>query len=288
MPDEATPPQLLPRPVPSFVGRVLERALTAEGFTAIAAVFGVATLVAVIGKFGLSPLVAVFGTVLAILLAILFICFSWVSKIRRKHRSVLSGILAYTVVLMVCASIVLCFVSTFFDAPLPLKSKLVELLGTQKDARVFVTEKADAAVARSTRADRIINRIIICETMTPPGTSTIRLADFISSHIKGGGYHFLVDRSGLVYPMADVAEVVAHTSFNNDDSIGIGLEHALGEKFMAAQLGGLEKLLAGLSHRLKIDPENIISKVQINPSRYRGDLAPLLPGIRAEVRKQMR
>ena len=269
-----------------FVRRTLSIALTAPGFTSIAAVFGVAVLVTVILQFGVSWVVISLGIVLTILLAVLYLCFSWLTNVRSKHRTILAGLLAYPVVIVVSASSLFVFFSAFFDTPLPLKTLIVAKLGSQTDAKILLEEKTETAVTRSAQAERQINTIIVSETATPPALSTNKLVDSLHTQRSGIGYHFIIDRSGLVYPMTDVGRVVGHTAGNNQDSIGIGLEHNTGEPFTDAQIAGLKKLLTSLVHRLKLDPNRIFSKEEIDPQRYKRDITPLMPKIRSDVKQQ--
>lgn len=270
-----------------FIRNTLRIALTAPGFAAVAAIFGIAVLIAVISKFGMSWLVLVFGIVLAILLAVLYSCFSWVARIRNKHQSVLAGMLSYTVVFVVSASLLLIFSSVFSDTPLPIKTLIIAKLGSQNDAKVFLEDKTVEAVARSAQTKRQINRIIIGDTATPPRLKTNDMVSFFRTLQGNVGYHFIVDRNGFVYPMTDIENIVGHTSGNNQDSIGIGLEHNSGELFSKAQIAGLEKLLVSLVHRLKLDPNRILSQQEVKPERYNAEISQLLINVRNNVRQQI-
>ncbi len=276
--------------ISSFIRRTLDMALSAPGFTAVAAVFGIAVLIIVISQFGVSWLILGFGIAATILLAILYLCFSWLSKIHGKHKSLLAGLLGYSIVIAVSGSVLLLFVSTFFDSPLPLKTLIVAKLGSQQDAKVLLEEKTKNAVVDASKSARKIEKIIISETATKSSINSTKLVDFLNSDSNAGkaGYHFIVDRSGLVYPMEDISTVAYHTPGQNQNSIGIGLEHSTGsEAYSDAQIAGLEKLLVSLAHRLKLDPGVIFSKEEINPDRYKRDITPFIQKIRDEVRRKI-
>ena len=111
-----------------FIKRVLRMAIDAPGFVAVSAVFGIGLLVVTLSNFGVSLIAIGLGIAGTLLLSTLYLAFTWVAVLRGKHRSLLAIALAYTTVFALTAGVFLVFSSTFFDAPLPIKTFIVNKL----------------------------------------------------------------------------------------------------------------------------------------------------------------
>ncbi len=267
----------------SFVANFLKIAFSAKGFAAIAAVFVIAVLLSVIAKFGISLAVLALGAVISILLAVLYLCFSWISRLKNKSRSFLARLSIYSATFVVCGPLLVGFSSSVFDQPLPLKAYIIARLGTDDNRRVLTAERTESSIARALVKNRKITRIILSETGTSRGISNFGLIAYPSQTMPSMGFHFIVDRNGFTYPMNNIDQVVWHTMHHDEDSVGIGLEHTPRKVYSAEQISSLEKLLGTLVQRLEIEADAIYSKEEIKPAMFMLDVTPFLPRLRRRI-----
>lgn len=266
-----------------FIKKVLNKALSVKGFGFVAVVFAIGNLVSFISKFGISLATIAVGIIGSILLAVLYLVFTWATDTKTKHRSAPALVLVWSVTVTVAATLLLILVSSFINQPLPIRDYVIAKLGSDTARVVMVGEKIEKPIKKLAETNRDIRRIIVSETMTPTTVTSLNMADYLEKSRLGIGYHFIVDREGHIYPFTDVGKVASHTTGNSGDSIGIGLLHELGEAYPKKQLDGLDSLLVNLCHRLKLDPRQIYSKEQIDP-RLKRDITAQIPEIRNRVR----
>jgi hypothetical protein len=88
-------------------------------------VAGLAAIVATVLKFGLTAPTLIFGTVILVVLMALFLMFATAAALPREKLAGPAMAFVYAVAIFVILSVTLLFTSTFFDMPLPLKTRIL-------------------------------------------------------------------------------------------------------------------------------------------------------------------
>jgi hypothetical protein len=91
---------------------------------------GLASLVAVIGRYGVSPAALVFGSIVLLVLMIVFFVFGRAVALERAKLSFAALVLVWCFLILCIATALLLFTSTFFNKPLPFNSFLIKQLST--------------------------------------------------------------------------------------------------------------------------------------------------------------
>ncbi len=91
------------------------------------AVGGIAALVAVVSNFGLSPAALVFGVILFFGLMFLFVVFARATSLSKTALSLPAQVLIWAFVVLAVATVALLFWSTFFNTPIPLRDKVLQI-----------------------------------------------------------------------------------------------------------------------------------------------------------------
>lgn len=277
---------IIPPEFKKLVNRAFEAAFGIKSFGYVAAGFTVLVFAGLLLRFGPSTGALVLGAIAIVAFALLLIVLGQATKLSGGPIRIPAQILIWVVTLCFSATLVLVLWSTFFDKPLPIKTWIIGQLGTDANRVALVEEKTTQQI-KAPVTNRKISEIVISETETGPTQSTIRLADFLTTERPKVGYHFIVDRSGIPYPFADLSETLHHTRGHNEDSIAIGLEHLEGEQFPSAQIEGLKKLVTNLAHRFKIPSNQVFSKEQLSPNN-RKDITKFIAAIRQAVADQQK
>jgi hypothetical protein len=89
------------------------------------AVAGLAAFVVVFAKFGVNVGTVTFGTIVFICLMTLFVVFGRIATLSQTVMRLPALVMLWFVVAIVGATVVLLFTSAFFDAPLPLRTRLI-------------------------------------------------------------------------------------------------------------------------------------------------------------------
>jgi tetratricopeptide (TPR) repeat protein len=112
--------------------RAIQAALQAHpAFKFAVVVLGLAGAVALALKYGPSPATLVFGIILLVVLMVLFLVFAQASAASKVHFALPSAVLIWSFLTLAILTATLLFTSTFFDVPLPFKTKLVQGLGLE-------------------------------------------------------------------------------------------------------------------------------------------------------------
>jgi TonB family protein len=89
-------------------------------------VAGLIGIVVVVTRWGVSAQTAVFGTVILVVLMVVFLVFAQAASLNKAAMSLPAQLLVWSFLLVIIASVILLFTSAFFDAPLPLKTLILK------------------------------------------------------------------------------------------------------------------------------------------------------------------
>lgn len=109
---------------PGSAIKVANRAHPAFKYALVVA--GLVAIVVVITRWGISAQTAIFGTIILVVLMVLFLVFAQAASLNRAALSLPAQFLVWSFLLIIIASVVLLFTSTFFNAPLPLKTIILK------------------------------------------------------------------------------------------------------------------------------------------------------------------
>jgi len=112
-----------------------------------------------------------------------------------------------------------------------------------------------------------IKYIVMHSTETGIPLSGVRVIESWSSMgIRHPGAQYVVDRDGTIYQAVDPELATVHVNIfktlpgiNNDNSIGIEMNHTGSQNYPQVQLDAVIKLVGYLKHRYNIDEGNIIT-----------------------------
>jgi hypothetical protein len=88
-------------------------------------VAGLAAIVSVVLHFGASPATLVFGSIIIVALMTLFLVFAQATSISKTTMALPALVLIWSFMIITIFTVILLFISTFFDFPLPLKTAIM-------------------------------------------------------------------------------------------------------------------------------------------------------------------
>lgn len=121
-----------------YIKKVLNKALSVQGFGFIAAIFGIGVLVLFLSKLGLSLITIALSVIGFIFLAVLYVIFTWVIESKKKSQSIPALILVWSVTGVVSLTFILLFLSVFFNGPLKLRYTISNYINAQNNASTTV------------------------------------------------------------------------------------------------------------------------------------------------------
>lgn len=111
---------------PASLIRAGERAHPAFKYAVAAA--GLGGLVAVVARYGVSPATLVFGSIILVVLMVLFLVFSQAAVVAHAVLATPALVLVWCFLILSILTALFLFTSAFFDVPLPVRSFLVRQL----------------------------------------------------------------------------------------------------------------------------------------------------------------
>jgi hypothetical protein len=105
------------------------------------AVAGLFAIVVIFAKFGVSLAALVLGAIAVIALMVVFLVFAQASKLTRTHLNLPAQVLVWAYLLMIVGGSLLVIASIFFNAPLPLRTLIVQKLSITAPATTDVEKQ---------------------------------------------------------------------------------------------------------------------------------------------------
>ena len=99
------------------------------GFRYAVVVGGIMGIVAVVSRYGISPATLVFGSIIIVVLMVLFLVFSQIAVAAKEHFSVPGTVLIWSYLVISILTALFLFLSAFFNGPLPLRDYIIRQLG---------------------------------------------------------------------------------------------------------------------------------------------------------------
>ena len=171
-----------------------------------------------------------------------------------------------------------------------LSRRLMTLAATPESIPVLRPERGVAELSSGVPdKPRHISKLVLSDMQALSTLETIR---FLQDTVVSASYHYMLDTSGVAIPVVPEQRIAFHTARHNAQTISIGIAHIsrgmtrqMGRSFVpytSAQIATLQRLVRDIARRYRIQPDSIVAKSQLDPTKY-SDAVELLPSLRQAV-----